>query len=36
MTVLEYVGRFTELAHFVDDYVATDLAKVRGFEDGLR
>ena len=36
MTVLEYVARFTELARFVDDYVATDLAKVRRFEDGLR
>ena len=36
MTVLEYVARFTELARFADDYVATDLAKVRRFEDGLR
>ena len=36
MTVLEYVARFTELAHFADDYVATVLAKVRRFEDGLR
>ena len=36
MTVLEYVARFTELAHFIDDYLATDLAKVRRFEDGLR
>ena len=36
MTVLKYVARFTELACFVDDYVATDLAKVRRFEDGLR
>ena len=36
MTVMEYVARFTELAHFVDDYVATDLAKVRRFENGLR
>ena len=36
MTVLEYVARFTELACFADDYVATDLAKVRKFEDGLR
>ena len=31
MTILEYVARFTELARFVDDYVATDLAKVRRF-----
>ena len=36
MTVIEYVARFTELAPFVDDYVATDLAKVRRFENGLR
>ena len=36
MTVLEYVARFTELAHFGDDYVATDVAKVRKFEDGLK
>ena len=36
MTVLEYVARFTELAHFADDYVATDMAKVRRFENGLK
>ena len=36
MTVMEYVARFTELARFVDDYVATDMAKVRRFENGLR
>ena len=36
MTVLEYVARFTELARFGDDYVATDAAKVRRFEDGLK
>ena len=36
MTVLEYVARFTELARFRDDYVATDAAKVRKFEDGLK
>ena len=36
MTVLEYVARFTELAHFGDDYVANDAAKVRRFEDGLK
>ena len=34
--VLEYVARFTELTHFIDDYVATELAKVRRFEDCLR
>ena len=36
MTVLEYVARFTELARFTDDYVATDMAKVRRFENGLK
>ena len=36
MTVLQYVGKFTELACFADDYVATDMAKVRKFEDGLK
>ena len=34
MTVLECVAKFTELARFVDDYVATDMAKVRKFENG--
>ena len=36
MTAMEYVARFTELAHFGDDYVATDMAKVRRFENGLK
>ena len=36
MTVIEYVARCTELARFADDYVATDLAKVKRFENGLR
>ena len=36
MTVLEYVAKFTELACFKDDYVATNMAKVRKFEDGLK
>ena len=36
MTVRKYVARFTELACFGDDYVATDMAKVRKFEDGLK
>ena len=36
MTVMEYVARFTELARFVDKYVATDMAKVRRFENGLK
>ena len=36
MTVLEYIAKFTELAGFGDDYVATDATKVRKFEDGLK
>ena len=36
MNVLEYVARFTELAHFADDYVPTDMANVRRFENGLK
>ena len=36
MTVMEYVAKFIELARFADDYMATDMAKVRRFEDGLK
>ena len=36
MTELEYMAKFTELARFADDYVATNMAKVRKFEDGLK
>ena len=36
MTVMDYVARFTELARFTDDYMATDMAKVRRFENGLK
>ena len=36
MTVMDYVTRFTELARFVDDHMATNLAKVRRFENGLK
>ena len=36
MTVMDYVARFTELTRFADDYVATDMAKVRRFENGLK
>ena len=36
MTVLEYVAKFTQLARFANDYVATDMAKVRKFEDGVK
>ena len=35
MMVMDYVARFTELARFADDYVATDMAKFRRFENGL-
>ena len=35
MIMMEYVARFTELAHFANDYVDTDMAKVRRFENGL-
>ena len=34
--MMEYVAKFTELARFVDDYGATDMAKVRKFENGLK
>ena len=34
--MLEYMSRFTKLARFADDYVATDMAKVRKFEDGMK
>ena len=34
--MLEYVAKFIELACFTDDYVATNMAKVRKFEDGLK
>ena len=30
------MAKFTELARFADDYVATDIAKVRKFENGLK
>ena len=36
MTVMEYVAKFTDLARFDDDYVATDMAKVRKFKNGLK
>ena len=36
MIVMDYVARFMELARFVDDYVATDMAKVMRFENGLK
>ena len=36
MTMTEYVAKFIELAYFSDDYVATNMAKVRKFENGLK
>ena len=36
MTVMDYVARFTELARFANDFMATDLAKVRRFENGQK
>ena len=36
MTLMEYVAKFTELARFANDYVATDMTKVRKFENGLK
>ena len=36
MTVMEYMARFIELARFGDDYVATDMPKLRRFENGLK
>ena len=35
-TMPEYVAKFTKLDHFSYDYVATNMAKVRKFEDGLK
>ena len=32
----EYVAKFIELARFTNDYVATNIAKVRKCEDGLK
>ena len=36
MTVMDYVTRFTEVARFADDYVTTDMAKVRRFENEMK
>ena len=35
-TVMDYVARFTKLSRFADDYVDTDLTKVRRFKNGLK
>ena len=34
--MMEYMAKFTELADFADDYVATYMAKVRKFKNGLK
>ena len=34
--MLEYVAKFIKLARFANDYVATNMAKVRKFEHGLK
>ena len=36
MIVIEYVARFTELTRFAEDYVGTDMLKVRRFKNGLK
>ena len=36
MIMLKYIAKFTELAHFGDDYLAIDMAKVRKVEDGMK
>ena len=36
MIVLECVAKFTELAYFNNNYMATDMAKVRKFEGDLQ
>ena len=36
MTVMDYVAKFIELARFADDYVTTDMSKVKRFENGLK
>ena len=36
MIVLKYMAKFIKLARFADEYVATDMAKVRNSEDGLK
>ena len=34
--MLKYVAKFTKLARFVDNYVATDMTKVRKLVNGLK
>ena len=36
MKVLQYVAKLTELSRFPDDYMATVMARVKKFEDGLK
>ena len=34
--MMDYMARFMELARFANDYIATNMAKVRRFENGLK
>ena len=34
--MLEHMAKLTELTCFADDYMATNMAKVRKFKDGLK
>ena len=36
MIVIEYVVKFIELSRFANDYLTTDMANVRRFENGLK
>ena len=36
MIVMDYVARFIGLTRFAEDYVATDMAKVKRFENGMK
>ena len=36
MIVMDYVTRFKELTRFADDYMATEMEKVKRFENGLK
>ena len=34
--MMDYVARFIKLTRFADDYVATDMAKFRRFNNGMK
>ena len=36
ISMMDYVARFIELARFANDYVTTNMAKARRFENGLK